>query len=282
MLETYRYLVKYTDKKNLELSNEELVEMYKNSKNENDRSQAYSSLFVKNFAMMLRISNKCNFIESYDKAGMISEELIKSINDYNGTTKFITYLTNRINNLFFWEYSKRRSEINALNNSISMDELTSDSDNLTDGHRFEIMSAMEDKSQKTKIDSVLFITTLNKMFELEIKEHSSGSKYDKAYLNKLELSRKVINLLFTDDKLVNSQIARLLGMFVKDKNDNYIYINKPNAPDYKRIECVDVKGNKRIIEEEITLVKKSKWYTIDKINKFIRDLFLKYKINELS
>ena len=281
MLETYKYLVKFTEKENLKLTNEQLVEMYRNAESENEKSQAYSTLFVKNFAMMLKIANKYNFVDSSDKAGMVSEELVKSIKNFDGSTKFITYLTNRISNLFLWEYVKRKKEIHSLKNSISIDELTNTSDE-ENRHSTEDYSALEDKEQNVKTNTSMFITSINIMFDKEISEHSSNSKADKSYVNKLVTARKIVNLLLEDDKLVNSQIARILGMFVTDKDGNYIYINKPNAPDYKLVKYIDESGNERVRQEVITLVRKSKWYTVDKINKLIRELFIKYKLNELS
>lgn len=284
MLETYKYLVKFTEKENLGLTNEQLVNMYKNALSENERSQAYSSLFVKNFAMLLRISNKCDFLDSSDKAGMISEELVKSIKDFDGSTKFITYLTNRVSNLFLWEYGKRKSEIKALRNSISIDELTNEHDiaNTNRNVKIEDRCALEDKKQSSEFNTNVFITSINIMFEKEIAEHNSNSKSDVAYKKKLEMARKVVNLLLEDDRLVNSQIARILELYVTDKNGNYIWVEKPNAPDYRIVKYLDEDGKERLREEKITLVRKSKWYTIDKLNKFIRELFIKHNINELS
>lgn len=280
MLETYKYLVKFNEKDNLKLTNEQLVSKYKSATTESERSQAYSSLFIKNFAMLLRVSNTWDFVDSSDKAGMISEELLKSIKDFDGTTKFITYLTNRVSNLFLWEYGRRKREIVAQKSSISIDELTNPEDD--NRHRAEECLEIEDREQTTRFNTAMFIASIDTMFEKEIAEHNSGSRSDRAYINKLTMARKIINILLEDDKLVNSQIARILGLYVTDKNGEYIYIYKPNAPDYTKIRYIDERGETQVRVETVPRVRKSKWYTVDKINKLIRELFKKYKINKLS
>lgn len=285
MLETYKYLVKFNERKNLELTNEQLVDMYKFAKTENERSQAYSSLFIKNFSMLLKISNKYNFIDSSEKACLVSEELVKSINSYDGSTKFITYLTNRVSNLYLWEYNKRKKEIHLENNTISIDCLTNDKEVASNNSKckFEDMHALEDKSEESKFGTSMFLYEINRMFEKEMAEHNSNSCSDKKYIQKLELAKKVIEILLQDDKLVNSQIARMLGLFVVDKKTGkYNYVDKPNAPDYKVVEYVDEFGKIRKKQEVITHVKEAKWYKIDKINKFIRELFTKYGLDKLS
>ena len=68
MKETYAYLARYTNHAFEQKSNEELVDIYRNSRDEYERSQAFSSLFINNFFILLKISNKYSHVESSEKS----------------------------------------------------------------------------------------------------------------------------------------------------------------------------------------------------------------------
>lgn len=256
MIVTYQTFTKFADGEYLKKTNEELAKIYKNAKNEYEKSQSISCLYIKNFGLLLRISNKCKFLESSEKASMILEEMVLTLKSYDGSTKFVTYLTARISNLFLWEYGKRKKEILATSSQISLE------DENEDGIPFQIV----DEDQKTKVNSIEFFISVDNIINIEISRYSGEDKESKNMRERLELARKVFNLLKQDDTLVASQLSALLGMFRTDKQGNYILTRDYTIPEYNS-------GNLYIAQNDN---RATQWYTINKAKYLLRDLLIKY------
>ena len=269
MIETFKYLQKCTDENSLRMSNEDLVKLFRGATTEFERSQAVSSLYVKNIAMLLRISNKYTHIDSSEKAGMITEELMKCIKNYDFSTKFITYLTSSVEHLFLWNYTNNRREIEAAQISVSIDDDCEEDEKA-------VKLQVEDEQETSRMKTREFITSINLMFKKEI-SMCPNTKEGERYKEKLINARNIVRLLLLDDKLTASQIARKLGWFKTDKQGNYNYIEKPNAPDYT-VEKKIVNGNVVSVITSNSRVREAQWPKVNKTMKFIKELFTAYKL----
>lgn len=266
MKETYKYLSMFATKEFLSKSNEELVKIYKEAKNEYDKSQAYSSLFVNNFMMLLKTANRYGGIDTADKAGMISEELIKTIESYDGSAKFITYMTTRMERMFLWYVCRNSNKMEMHNNYTSLNECVVVDDEVC---TFQV----EDTKMSNSVKISDFRMTIDNLFNREISGCDMRTVSGRSYRNKLISAQKIVDMLFQDDSLSADQIARLLHWYKKDKNGNVRYVEKPRNPDYIRI--VTDKG---ITVIEKTRVLDASWGKVNKIMRLIKDLFRKYKL----
>ena len=266
MRETYKYLSMYTSKEFLKKTNEELVDIYKSTHSEYEKSQSFSSLFVNNFLMLLKISNRFTHIDSVDKAEMISEELIKTIESYDGSVKFITYMTTRIGKLFLWDACKNKKEIEIYRNMLSFDE-----DIDIDGEMCTFQ--VEDTNMTNNVELVEFKITIDRLIDREIDKCNLQTVSGKSYKRKLEYARKIIDMLFEDDKMSADQIARELKWYKLDKQGHIKYVEKPRNPDYVRVKTDD---GIQVVEQ--TRVIDSSWGKVNKITRLIKDLFRKYEI----
>lgn len=276
MVDTYKYYSRYVDKEDIAKSNEELVESYKAATAESRQSQLFSALFVKNFAMMLKVANNWDYVDSAEKASMVTLELLNAIADYDGSVKFLTYFTTRLENMFLWEYSKKKDIIRIISEAASLDE-TVDED--PEG---EFKYQIEDKFAEQERRTREFYFDIDKMFENEFKYC-----VDKAYYDKLVKAKEMIEILKQDHTLVNDQVARMLGLFVdkatkeqKARDEHaYIFDFSPKYPDYKRVKIVDNAGNLLRYEvREEPKVKRAQWSKIADLRKFLAILFAEYGI----
>lgn len=279
MVETYKYLKRYTDEKYIAMANEELAKIYKEAKSENERSQAYGALFIKNFSMSIKIANRYDYVDSAEKASMVSAELLNSISDFDGSTKFITYYTRRIENLFLWEYTKRKKEINTMRGSWSIDEVENDQQDGRSQYSIanEYKCQLEDKQEIVDRRAREFYNDIDRMFERELKYCSDDSKESKSYRKSLELARKIVDIYKEDHTLTSDQVARILGLFRMDKKTGgYMYEEKPKAPDYIMETYKDASGKTLVRVREESHVKVCQWEKVQKINKFLKELFEEY------
>lgn len=269
MKETFSYLSRYATKEYLLKNNEKLVEIYKNAQNEYEKSQSYSALFVNNFTLFLQISNKYNYVDSSEKASMISEELLHTIEDYDGSTKFITYACTRIDNMFVWKASKDKKRIEMQRNTISSDTQEDEED--------ELFLQIEDINASQQTRKAEFIMSIDHMFSQEIAQCDLTTLQGRKYRQKLSYAKDIVEILLEDSTLVADQIARKMGWFKKDSEGKYIYTYSKKFPDVIR----KIEDGKLVVKEQ-PIVREACWYKVNKMTSFIKDLFKKYDLIQLS
>lgn len=282
MLETYKQFKRATEDKYVAKTNEELVEIYKGAKMEYERSQSIGALFVKNFPQIIKITSKYDYLESSEKAGRVALELVKSLEEYNGETKFITYLTTRINNLFLWDLGSNGKKIKFFNEmeSISQHECL-DKDGHFSSNQNEHYMQIEDKYETQRYKAVELRINIEKAFEDELNSYAGTSEYSKQK-KRIEFNKTVLEILSEDPSLCASQIARKMGLFRKKEE----YEERQSAPDVEIIVKKDENGNvvtdkfgRVMLEEKVTtLVRKANWNRVQKAIREIREMFINYNV----
>ena len=261
MKETYAYLARYTNHAFEQKSNEELKDIYRNSRDEYEKSQAFSSIFINNFFTLLKISNKYSHVESSEKSGMICEEILKAIRSYDGSTKFITYLTAMVENMFVWDYTNNKKRVALRRNTISLDEKINEDED----YEFQI----KDEEEELRTKNSMFILELNSLFDKEISScpnTASGLRYK----NKLEDARKLVMLYLNRGNMTASQVARAMGWYTK-KGIEGKTVDKSKFPDYKVVEKI-IDGTVVTSVEKISAVKEGQWSKVIKMKRFIKEL----------
>ncbi|MEG1565420.1 MAG: hypothetical protein RR342_01595 [Bacilli bacterium] len=287
MLETYKLFRNSTEMNFTNKTNEELVRIYKGAKNEYERSQSIGAIFVKNFPAFIRVTSKYNHVDSSEKAGMITSELVGVLNDYNeDTSKFITYLMTRIENLFLWDYTNNKNKINMSRNTVSINQTADDEDG-------EPILQIEDSSQRGIHSSILLHISIknameNEFKKLEMYKEGLTEKEYKKDLAQLNLNKAVLEILSEDATLDASQIARRLGLFTK-KEEYEVNSRKPEVVITEKVDNLgntlkDKFGRTILTATENTLVRKVQWSKIQESVRMIRKMFVDYNIcqNDLS
>lgn len=277
MIETYKQFKRATEEKYVAKTNEELVEIYKNAKMEYERSQAIGALFVKNFPQILKITSKYDYLESSEKAGRVALELVKSLEDYNGETKFITYFTTRIDNLFLWDLGNNKKRIK-FNNDV---ELMSEYERRVNPSDEEQVVEFEDEYETRKQRAVELKLNIERAFECELNQYKGTPEYEKQK-SRIEFNRTVLEILSEDPSLCASQIARKLGLFRKKEEYEYC----PKSPDIELVKKRDADGNiitdrfgRPVMEEIITTrVRTANWNKVQKAVREIREMFTVYNV----
>ena len=277
MLDTYRLFRKTLLERYTKMSNEDLVKAYKNSKSENERSQAYCALFVNNFPALIKITGRYSDIESSEKAGMVSAELLRTIEDYNFNVKFITYLVTRMENMFLWSYTNNKNKRDFNYSLISLNEKVSSED----PESGEIMDSVEDRRSTRAYSSEEFQQDVKSAFINELNKYKGKPEYNKM-LEQLKFDFKVMSIMYKNPDYSADQIARKLGLFTRKEE----YENKPENPDYFYSQKKDESGRlvydkhgAPIMEEHIVVrVRKAQWGKIGDSKKRIRDILRNYGI----
>jgi len=269
MLETYKLFRKSLRENYARMTNEELVKAYRESVSENERSQTYCALFVNNFPALLKVTSKYSDIDSSEKAGMVSAELLRTIQDYNFKNKFITYLITRMENMFLWNYTNNKNRRDFDSSMRSLNEKVDDSNS----ESAEIGDNIEDKRSTYAYLSEEFKQDVKKAFVTELLSYRNTPDYKKM-LEQLRFDFSVLRIMYNNPDFSSDQIARKLGLFTRKEE----YENKPNNPDYFYEKKVGENGEVVVIEKVVTRVRKAQWGKIIDSKKRIRDLLVKYGI----
>lgn len=278
MLETYKQFKRATEEKYVEMTNEELVKIYQNAKMEYERSQSIGALFIKNFPQIIKITSKYDYLESSEKAGRVALELVKSLEEYNGETKFITYLTTRVNNLFLWDLGNNKKKIKFYSEMESINQECLDKDGQVESG---FVREFEDKYETDKYKRIELKLNIEKAFNDELNSYVGTSEYPKQK-QRIEFNRTVLHILSEDPSLCASQIARKMGLY-RNKEE---YEEKRTAPDIEIVAKKDASGKvmvdkfgRVILEEKITtLVRKANWNRVQKAVREIREMFVEHNI----
>ena len=277
MLDTYKQFRRFTTVTYIEKSNEELAQIYKNALNEYEKSQSVGAIFIKNFPAFLRVTSKYNYIDSSEKAGLITMELLNTLNEYDSTkTKFITYLITRIENLFLWNYTNNRNKIEQQLNSISLDapQNTCDED---DEYKLQI----EDKYESEKISNLELRLNIERIFDRELFKYKSNISELNALKLKVEFYKKIIGILLEDPKQSADQIARKLGLYRKKEE----YFESTRYPDVEIVQVKDSLGRpvydkfgRPVVKDVVTTRVRTSQY--EKVQEALRDIRRIFKENK--
>lgn len=284
MLETYKQFRRSTTVDYVKKSNEELVQIYKNAKVEYERSQSIGALFIKNFPALLRVTSKYDYLDSSEKAGMITMELVNTLNDYDASSsKFITYLINRAENLFLWNYTNNKNKINFFRNMESLEQHEGVEE---DGHFSctvnEHYKQIEDPYEKDRQIGVELKISMEYAFDNELSKYSEGTAEYKKAKERIEFDKSVLSILSDDPSQSSDQIARKLGLFSKKEE----YFESKKYPDYAVENVLDDNGNpiydkfgRPLLKEiVITRVRKSQYFKVQEAIRDIRRIFKDNKI----
>lgn len=261
MIDTYNYFRKFTYEKYISMENKDLVELYLHTNNEFEKSQSFGAIYIKNFPAIVKIAGKYNDIDSSEKAGMVTEELLKCLVEYDSTkSEFITYLINRISNMFLWNYTNNKSRIDKERESISLSQ--------DEESEYEIQ--IPDKSCDVSVRSAELRMDIEKAFESEINKYTAGTKEYEKNKERVLFNKKVFELLMEDPSQCADQLARRMGLF-RPKEE---YYECRLHPDYDIIEELDESGKKvkRVVTN--TLVRTSQYEKIQRAIKELRQLFV--------
>lgn len=276
MLETYKQFRRTASLEFVEKTNEELAQIYKNAKTEYERSQSVSALFVKNFPALLRVTSKYNHLESSDKAGMVAMELVDTLNDYNPeTSKFITYLVERAENLLLWNYTNNEKRIKFNNSVDSLNRVVND-ESFGDS-ACELGDFVADSRSSGLRISAEIKLDIKRAFKEEYRIATTDKQKQK-----LKFDYAVLKLIYEDPMYTSDQIARKLGWYSKGVE----YEHKPKAPDTFIVKKKDVLGNivldkfGKPVLEVITeaVVRKSNYNRVFESRRRIQEMFRKYGI----
>lgn len=261
MIETYRIFSRFTEKKNLRKTNEELVEMYKTAKDEYEKSQAVSSIYIKNIGMIMNIARRHSYMQQSEKASMILEELVGAVRDYTGEVKFLTYLSVRLRNIFLWEYSRTKKARIPFEEYISIEDSDEDS----------VPMQIADPQQENSLYTIEFFASVQRILRRELAKNNIETKENRLTRRKLLIAEKIIEILKEDSSLGASQIAAVLGLFKRDKSGNYI-----RTPTYRVQPCKTSLGEVKEGENRET-----QWYLVNDAKYLLRELFIENRLKEI-
>lgn len=166
MVETYKQLKQIITKDFKKYSNEDLVELYKNSKDD----QIIAELYCRNLKYWYRLGQKIFTISEEEKVSIILEKIYSCILEYdrNKNASFVSFVYVAVNNVFGGikikdKFKNRYKELDMLN----LDNEIPGTDGLN------IIDTIEDPSTENEFRAIIL--------KLAIEKDNTLTKYEKRF-----------------------------------------------------------------------------------------------------